>query len=50
MADEIAQIKGRHDLFRRLLYLAAAKKALDEELVITFPLSHESDEFAHPDG
>ena len=49
-ATEIVQLKGTRDLFARLLYLAVAKKGLEDELVITFPLSPEPAEFAHPDG
>ena len=49
-ANEIAQLKGTRDLFARLLYLATAEKSLCEEMVVTFPLTHEPAEFVHPDG
>ena len=48
--NKIAQLKGTHDLFACLLYLAIAGKVLCEEMVVTFPLTHEPAEFVHPDG
>ena len=44
-ANEIAQLKGTCDLFSRFLYLAIAEKGLCEEMVVTFPLTHEPAEF-----
>ena len=49
-ANEIAQLKGTRDLFARLSYLAIAEKGLCEEIVVTFPLTHEPAEFVHPEG
>ena len=48
-ANKIAQLKGTCDLFACLLYLAIAVKDLCEEMVVTFPLTHEPAEFVHPD-
>ena len=39
--NEIAQLKGTRDLFACLLYLAIAEKGFCEEMVVTFPLTHE---------
>ena len=48
--NEIAQLNGTRDLFAHLLYLAIAEKGFSEEMVVTFPLTHEPAEFVHPDG
>ena len=47
--NKIAQLKGTRDLFAHLLNLAIADKGLCEEMMMTFPLTHEPAEFVHPD-
>ena len=47
--NKIAQLKGTCDIFAHLLYLAIAVKILCEEMVVTFPLTHEPAGFVHPD-
>ena len=46
--NKIAQLKGMCNLFACSLYLAAAE-VLCEEMVITFPITHEPAEFVQPD-